>query len=52
MSPDGPIVFISRSRIRPERLDGLCSFLAAGAPMIEATKPQTLGFLPYVDEHR
>ena len=50
MSPDGPIVFISRSRIRPGRLHGLCSFLAAGAPMIEAAKPQTLGFLPYVDE--
>ncbi len=50
MSSDGPIVFTSRSRIRPGRLDGLRAFLAAGAPMIEKAKPQTLGFLPYVDE--
>ena len=28
MTADGPIVFISRSRIRPGKLDGLRSFLA------------------------
>ena len=43
------IVFISRNRVLPGRLDGLRAFLAAGAPMIEAAKPRTLAFLPYLD---
>jgi hypothetical protein len=50
MTTDGPIVFISVSRIRPGQLDGLRSFLAVGVPVIEAAKPQTLAFLAYIDE--
>lgn len=44
------IVFISRNRVRPGMLDNVRSFLAAGAPSIEAAKPRTLAFLPYLDE--
>ena len=43
------IVFISRNRVLPGKLDGLRAFLAAGAPMLEAAKPRTLAFLPYLD---
>jgi hypothetical protein len=43
------IVFISRNRVLPGKLDGLRAFLAAGTPMIEAAKPRTLAFLPYLD---
>jgi hypothetical protein len=43
------IVFISRNRVLPGKLDELRAFLAAGAPMIEADKPRTLAFLPYLD---
>lgn len=50
MTTDGPIVFISLSRIRPGQLDGLRSFLAVGVPALEAAKPRTLAFLAYVDE--
>ena len=50
MATDGPIVFISQSRIRPGQLAGLRSFLAVGVPALEATKPKTLAFLAYVDE--
>jgi hypothetical protein len=45
----GAIVFISRNRVLPGKLDGLRAFLAAGTPMIEAAKPRTLAFLPYLD---
>ena len=44
------IVFISRNRVLPGKLDGVRAFLAAGAPMIEASKPRTAAFLPYLDE--
>ena len=50
MGTDGPIVFISHSRIRPGQLAGLRSFLAVGVPALEAAKPNTLAFLAYVDE--
>ena len=46
----GAIVFISRNRVLPGRLDALRAFLAAGATMIEASKPRTLAFLPYLDD--
>ena len=47
-----PIVFISRNRVLPGRLEGLVDFLADGAPAIEADKPRTLAFLPYLDDAR
>ena len=50
MTPDGPMVFISRSRIRPGKLDGLRSFLATGVAALEVAKPRTVAFLAYVDE--
>jgi hypothetical protein len=50
MATDGPIVFISKSRIRPGQLAGLRSFLAVGVPALEAAKPKTLALLAYVDE--
>ena len=50
MTADGPIVFISRSRIRPGKLDGLRSFLATGVAALEVAKPRTVAFLAYVDE--
>lgn len=43
------IVFISRNRVLPGRLDDLRAFLRAGVPVIEADKPRTLAFLPYLD---
>jgi hypothetical protein len=43
------IVFISRNRVLPGKLDGLRAFLAAGSPIIEAAKPRTLALLPYLD---
>ena len=45
-----PIVFISRSRVRDGKLDGLRAFLAEGAPMLQADKPLTLAFLPYLSD--
>ena len=48
MPADDPIVFISHSRIRPAKVDGLRSFLAVGAPALEATKSKTVAFLAYV----
>lgn len=43
------IVFISHSHVREGRLEGLRDFLAAGAPALEADKPLTLAFLPYLN---
>ena len=50
MMTDGPIVFISRNRVRPGQLDGLRWFLAVAVPALEAAKPRTLAFLAYVNE--
>lgn len=44
------IVFISHSRVLEGKLDGLRAFIAAGAPMLQAAKPLTLAFLPYLSE--
>jgi len=46
----GPIVFISHSRVKNGKLDGFRDFLATGAPALEADKPRTLAFLPYVSD--
>ena len=43
------IVFISRNRVLPGKIDSVRAFLAAGAPMIEGAKPRTVAFLPYLD---
>ena len=43
------IVFISHNRVLPGKLDGFRDFLAVGAPRLEAAKPRTLAFLPYLD---
>lgn len=45
-----PIVFISHSRVRDGKVDGLRAFLSAGAPMLQDLKPLTLAFLPYLSE--
>ena len=46
----GQIVFISHSRVRDGALDGLRDFLAAATPALEADKPRTLAFLPYLSD--
>jgi hypothetical protein len=46
----GPILFTSRSRVRPGKLEGLVAFLRAGLPAIQASKPQTLAMLSYLDD--
>jgi hypothetical protein len=43
-----PILFISHSRVKEGRLDGLRDFLATGAPALQEEKPRTLAFLPYL----
>ena len=45
-----PIVFISHSRVRDGMLDGLRAFVERGAPALQAAKPRTLAFLPYLSE--
>jgi quinol monooxygenase YgiN len=47
----GPIVFISRNRVKEGRLDDWRAALAAGAAALRAEKPLTLAFLPYVAEN-
>lgn len=47
---DGPIVFISESRVRPGMADAVRTFLDKGAQQLAAAKPQTLAFLAYLDE--
>jgi hypothetical protein len=44
-----PILFTSRSRVRPGKVEGLRAFLAQGLPAIQASKPQTLAMLCYLD---
>ena len=43
------IVFISRNRVLPGKLEALRAFLDTGASMLEEAKPRTLAFLPYLD---
>ena len=47
----GPIVFISRNRIKEGRLEDWRTALAAGAASLRAEKPLTAAFLPYVAEN-
>lgn len=46
----GPIVFISRNRIKEGKLEGLREFLRTGTEALEEDKPQTLAFLAFMDE--
>lgn len=47
--PD-PIVFISRHRIKPGKLDELRQFMRGATPMIEANKPRTGALLAYSND--
>jgi hypothetical protein len=47
--PD-PIVFISRHRIKPGKLDGFSQLMRRNLAMVEAGKPMTAALLAYVDE--
>lgn len=47
--PD-PIVFISRHRIKPGKLDEFRRFIRRGMPTIEASKPRTGALLAYVNQ--
>ena len=45
----GPIVFISRNRIKEGRLEDLREFLRTGTEALEKDKPRTLAFLAFAD---
>jgi quinol monooxygenase YgiN len=45
-----PIVFVSHSRVKEGKLEGLRDFLRAGATGLEAEKPGTVAFLVYIDD--
>lgn len=45
-----PIVFISHSRVKEGRLDGLREYMRPGTAALEAAKPRTLVFAAYLDE--
>ncbi len=47
----GPIVFISRNRIKEGRLEDWRAALVGGAAQLRADKPLTAAFLPYVAEN-
>lgn len=47
---DGPIVFISRNRVKPGMLDAFLAHYRATVPMTEANKPDTLVQLAYLSE--
>ena len=46
----GPIVFISRSRVKEGKLEELRDMFATATPKLEADKPRTLVFLAYLRE--
>jgi hypothetical protein len=46
----GPIVFISRSRVKEGRLEELRALFATATARLEADKPRTLAFLAYLRE--
>jgi quinol monooxygenase YgiN len=46
----GPIVFISRSRVKEGRMDEFREMQRERTPRLEAEKPRTAAFLPYLDE--
>ena len=45
-----PIVFISHSRVKPGKLNGLRDFLRDGTAALQAGKPRTRAFLAYLDD--
>jgi quinol monooxygenase YgiN len=46
----GPIVFISRNRVKDGKLEELREFLRTGTEALEKDKPRTLAFLAFADE--
>jgi hypothetical protein len=50
MTAEDPIVFISKSRVRPGQAQALRAFLEMGAKSLAVAKPDTLAFLAYLDE--
>ena len=46
----GPIVFISKNRIKEGKLEAVKEMTRQGAQFIEANKPGTLAFLVYISE--
>jgi quinol monooxygenase YgiN len=50
MAASDPIVFISRSRVKPDKAAALREFLAMGSKGLAEAKPNTLAFLAYLDE--
>ena len=47
--PNEPIVFISRSRVKPGKVEALRAFLRDGAQGLASSKPRTRAFLAYLD---
>lgn len=47
----GPIVFISKFRVKEGKLDDFRRFYQAGAESIKADKPGTVVFLAYLNEN-
>ena len=46
----GPLVFISKSRIKDCKLEGLRRFLQEGAEGLQREKPGTVAFLAYLSD--
>jgi quinol monooxygenase YgiN len=46
-----PIVFISRFQIKEGKLNGLKQLSSEAAKLLQAEKPRTLVFLPYLNEN-
>jgi quinol monooxygenase YgiN len=46
-----PIIFISHFRVKEDKLDGLKQFSQEAAKHLQAEKPRTLVFLPYLNEN-
>ena len=47
---NGEIVFISRSRVKDGKRGELEDFLRRGTPELEREKPDTVAFLPYLND--
>ena len=47
-----PIVFVSHSRVKEGKLEGLREFMLKSTPVLQADKPRTLTFLAYLNESR
>jgi quinol monooxygenase YgiN len=47
-----PIVFVSHSRVKEGKLEGLREFMRESTPRLRADKPRTLTFLAYLNESR